>query len=76
MTDEQDEPVVRVTLTTIYTQLLTLNERIAPVPGQVADHEVRIRAIEKYLWIWIGASGVLGAGLGQIANMLINGTTT
>lgn len=72
MADGEEEPVVKVTLTTIYDQLLRLTERIGPVPGQVADHEVRIRAIERYLWIWIGASGILGAGVGQLISFLFN----
>lgn len=73
--DEADEPVVKVTLTTIYTELLTLKSNLNGVPRQVSDHEVRIRAIEKYLWIWIGASGILGAGAGQLVNYLISTAT-
>lgn len=75
MADEQDEPVVKVTLTTIYTEQLALKALVGPVPGTVNDHEVRIRAIEKYLWIWIGASGILGAGAGQLVNYLISTAT-
>lgn len=67
----EEEPVVKVTMTTIYNKLLEVEKKVDPIPVQVGDHEVRIRAIEKYLWIWIGASGVLGAGLGQIINAVI-----
>ena len=70
---EDFEPAVRVTLTTIYQKLLDVEDAVDPLPTKVADHEVRLRAIEKYLWIWIGASGVLGAGLGQIVNNLLGG---
>lgn len=72
MSDEPDEPVARITLTTIYTELLKLTTAFGPIPERVSDHEVRIRAIEKYLWIWIGASGVLGAGAAQLINYLIS----
>lgn len=67
-----DEPVVRVTLTTIYNKLLDVEDKVDPLPARVNDHEVRIRAIEKYLWIWIGASAVLGAGASQFATALIH----
>ena len=69
----EEEPAVRVTLTTIYNKLLDVEDAVDPLPTKVADHEVRLRAIEKYLWIWIGASGVLGPGLGQIVNNLLGG---
>lgn len=67
-----DEIGVKVTLGAIYDKLLGLEEKLAPLPDHVSDHEVRIRAIEKYLWIWIGASGVLGAGAGQLLNYLVS----
>ena len=73
MQEREEEPVVRVTLTTIYNKLLDVEDKVDPLPVKVEDHEVRLRAIEKYLWIWIGASGVLGAGLGQILNNLLSG---
>lgn len=67
-----EEPAVRITLGKIYDKLLDMDSKFAPLPGEVSDHEVRIRAIEKYLWIWIGASGVLGAGASQIINFILN----
>ena len=66
------EPSTRVTLGTIYSKLLDVEKKVDPIPAQVHDHEIRIRAIEKYLWVWIGAAGVGGAGIGQIINTLIN----
>jgi hypothetical protein len=66
------EPSTRVTLGTIYNKLLEVDKKVDPLPGKVQDHEIRIRAIEKYLWVWIGAAGVGGAGVGQIINTLIS----
>jgi hypothetical protein len=67
-----EEPAVRITLGTIYGKLLEMDSKLGPLPDEVSDHEVRIRAIEKYLWIWIGASGVLGAGASQLISFIIN----
>lgn len=67
----EDEPVVKVTLTTIYDKLLDVEDKVNPVPDQISDHEVRIRAIEKYLWIWIGAAAVLGGGASNLVQTLI-----
>jgi hypothetical protein len=68
----EPEPSTRITLGAIYNQLLVMDKKLDPIPQQVIDHEIRIRAIEKYLWIWIGSAGAVGAGAGQIINTLIN----
>lgn len=70
MTD--NEPTTRVTLGAVYNLVLDLKTELSGLPRRVDDHEVRIRAIEKYLWVWIGAAGVGGAGLGQVINTLLN----
>lgn len=70
---EDTEPVVKVTLTTIYNKLLEVEDKVDPLPLKVEDHEVRLRAIEKYLWIWIGAAGACGAGAAQVISKLIGG---
>ena len=65
------EPSTRITLSTIYGLLLETKTIVTPLPEKVNDHEIRIRAIEKYLWVWIGASGVTGAGIGQLLTTII-----
>jgi len=66
MSPEVERPYVKVTLDVIYDALLTMQAQVVPLPARVDDHEVRIRAIEKYLWIWIGASGLAGAGVASV----------
>ena len=75
MADESDplDPGVRITNREIYAVVVGLDKKLDPIPGQVSDHEVRIRAIEKYLWIWIGAAGVLGAGASQVVGRIFTG---
>lgn len=75
MADDIDpvDPGVRITNREIYNAVLDLKQAVNPLPGQVSDHEIRIRAIEKYLWIWIGAAGVLGAGASQVITRIIAG---
>lgn len=66
MSPETDKPHVKVTLDVIYDAVLDMKQHFSPIPARVDDHEVRIRAIEKYLWIWIGASGLAGAGVASV----------
>lgn len=73
MADESADSSVRITNREIYNAVIEIKGTVAPLPGQVSDHEVRIRAIEKYLWIWIGAAGVLGAGASQLVSKIVTG---
>lgn len=59
----ENEPVVKVTLPVIYEKLLEVDKKVDPIPSIVADHESRIRALERQVWIWLGASGVVGGGI-------------
>lgn len=69
---QSEEPATRVTLSAVYSLVLELKTELSGLPRKVDDHEIRIRAIEKYLWVWIGAAGVGGAGVGQIINAVIS----
>lgn len=54
-----DEPVVKVTLGTIYDKLLEVDKKVDPLPAAVLDHEKRLRAIETRVYTAIGAVAVV-----------------
>lgn len=67
-----DSEESRITIRMVFDAVNELKDNVSGVPDKVKDHEIRIRAIEKYLWIWIGASGVAGAGISEVAGIIIN----
>lgn len=71
MSADENDGRVFITNQKIYDVLMEVKGTVTPLPAQVSDHEVRIRAIEKYLWIWIGAAGVLGAGASQMVSFVL-----
>jgi hypothetical protein len=48
-----------------------LKERIQENSNKVADHETRIRTIEQKMWLWTGASGIIGAIASLLANYFL-----
>jgi len=46
MAEGTDEPVVKVTLSRIYDTVLEIDRKVDPLPGIVADHSTRLRAVE------------------------------
>lgn len=74
-TDDNDGPAVKVSLRTIYEKLLDVERKLDPLPAQVADHEVRIRLLEKSTAMLAGARGlvalvVAAGGSATIAHFL------
>lgn len=59
----EDEPVVKVTLTSIYTKLLDMDKKLDPVPELVKDHSDRIRKLEIQVAIQWVAFGLLITGV-------------
>ena len=47
MSADSDEPAVKVTLSTIYQQLVEMDKKLDPIPPRVDDHEKRLREIEE-----------------------------
>lgn len=72
---------VVVTMAQIYTELRSLNDEVrklsatmSPAVQQTADHENRIRDLERRVWtttaLAIGGGGVLGAALAIVPQVL------
>jgi len=62
-------PVVKVTLDDIYAELLSIGRKVDAMEGQkedIADHEQRLRVLEKWVWGAAGLATLGGAGLGQV----------
>lgn len=54
---------LKITNVMIYAKLMEVNENQIAMRvelNQMADHEARLRFLERKLWIIVGASGVLG----------------
>lgn len=62
---------VHVTLESIYLKLLDMDKKLDPLPAQAQDHETRLRALERNLWLAVGAASIGGGALGQIIPGLI-----
>jgi hypothetical protein len=44
-----------------------------PIAQQVADHETRLRSVERRMWLAAGAAAVAGAGLVEGLGRLLGG---
>lgn len=69
------DPHVKVTLRDIYGLLLVLQADVAEVKGhdeQIADHEARIRVLEKWIWRASGLAGAAGALGGTAITQFLN----
>ena len=56
-------------------QVAILNEKIPThvdwVERNIKDHEIRLRQIEKFIWLAMGASAALGGTLGSLITRFI-----
>lgn len=64
MSDQPEEPSVRVTLSSIYEKLLDMDRKLDPVPGLVNDHASRLRKLEVQVAVQWVAFGIIVAGVG------------
>lgn len=75
MPADEPTPYVKVSLDLIYTELMAVKSDVgemkaASTVATVADHEGRIRALEKWVWGAAGLATIGGAGLAQLITLL------
>lgn len=69
MNDNQTHAVI--TLREVYDVVVQLKEELNGVPRITADHEERIRDLERKVWSFSGIAAVAGAGLAQLISYLL-----
>lgn len=69
MNDDQTHAVI--TLREVYDAVVGLKEELNGVPRITADHEERIRELERRVWSFAGIATILGAALAQIVSFLL-----
>jgi hypothetical protein len=67
--DNQTHAVI--TLREVYDVVVQLKEELNGVPRITADHEERIRDLERKVWSFSGIAAVAGAGLAQLISYLL-----
>ena len=70
MNDPQTHAVI--TLREVYDAVVGLKEELNGVPKITADHEERIRELERRVWSFAGIATILGAGLAQLISFLVS----
>lgn len=72
-------PHAKVSLNTIYEVSLDTQRRVIKIEGQLdelsadsKDHENRIRALEKRVWVTAGAALIGGAGLSEVIGQVFS----
>ena len=66
-----------ITTADLYRELTSMTVKLAVIESQTTraehidtDHESRLRALERFRWVWVGAASFLGASAGVIAALL------
>lgn len=64
---------VRVTLASLAAEVKAANAAAAVRDTQHADHELRLRALEKFRWLLVGGGALGGGAIGSVVAALIKG---
>lgn len=66
-----DDGIV-ITNEKIYEILMEVRDTVKPLPEKSADHEIRIRALERRMYLAAGGAGILGSLFGIFGAYLTN----
>lgn len=66
-----DQLTAVITLREVYDAVVSLKEELNGVPTITADHETRIRDLERKVWSYSGIAAIAGAALAQIVTYLL-----
>lgn len=73
MPEQPAVPSVKVTLDAIYDTVLKIDKKLDPIPARIDDHEHRLRALERQVWVWVGAASIGGGGLVTLITRAMGG---
>lgn len=65
------EDTATITLREVYDLVLELKTEMSPTPTKLADHEERLRDLERKVWSYSGISAVAAVVLSQIVTALL-----
>ncbi len=56
----------------LYPTRKEFDEVIKPINEMIADHEIRIRVIEKAMWKWVGIASCVGVTASILSKLIFN----
>ena len=65
--------VLTITGAQVWDKLTNIERAVNGLPSQVADHEIRLRALEKRIYLAAGFAAALGGGVGGIIAQIYGG---
>jgi hypothetical protein len=69
MMSEENHAII--TIRKVYNAVVELKQELNGVPKIMADHEERLRDLERRVWSFSGIAAILGAALAQLFNMIM-----
>lgn len=73
--DQTNAGAIALTITgkDIWDKLVKIESEVSGTPAIVADHEIRIRSLERRVWLAAGFAAALGGGAGGALTKILGG---